>query len=322
VEQEWRNGWTGRSHPDELDFCVKSFQQAVEQHHAFELENRLRHQSGEYRWIVDIGKPICGVDDNFSGYIGYCLDIHDRKETEGRLLGLPGSHQLILESMKEGVFILDSDGTTKFANPAACDMLGWPLEELLGSTAHSDDCCPLRLPLEDGEPRTVNQDVFWGKDEMPVEVELTATGMRGDLDLLIRTAVTFKAIERNDESNKLAESKLQEQNSLFNSVPGLVLFQNTRNRLVKENPAAPDSLGYNAQDVEGKKIEETLPLEAAEYFQEDGEIIQAKTLKREILECINKDGQESWMLTETIPHFEKDGQVEGIVVFSMGITKH
>lgn len=45
---------------------------------------RLRHKSGEYRWILDTGSPRFESDE-FMGYIGSCVDITDRKNAEDRL---------------------------------------------------------------------------------------------------------------------------------------------------------------------------------------------------------------------------------------------
>ena len=44
--------------------------------------------------------------------------------------------RLILESSGEGIFGLDAEGRATFANPAACELLGFAPEELINQTAH------------------------------------------------------------------------------------------------------------------------------------------------------------------------------------------
>jgi signal transduction histidine kinase len=44
------------------------------------MEYRLRHHSGQYRWIINRGVPHYAPDGSFEGYVGGCLDIHDQKE--------------------------------------------------------------------------------------------------------------------------------------------------------------------------------------------------------------------------------------------------
>jgi PAS domain S-box-containing protein len=46
------------------------------------LEYRLRRQDGEYRWILDHGVPRYSTEGTFSGYIGSCIDISERKLLE------------------------------------------------------------------------------------------------------------------------------------------------------------------------------------------------------------------------------------------------
>ena len=42
----------------------------------------LRSGNGEYRWLLDIGVPRFAEDGEFSGYIGSCIDITERKQAE------------------------------------------------------------------------------------------------------------------------------------------------------------------------------------------------------------------------------------------------
>src|ERR1044072_1943138 len=46
------------------------------------MEYRLRRYDGEYRWILDCGVPRFKNDGEFLGYIGSCVDITERKESE------------------------------------------------------------------------------------------------------------------------------------------------------------------------------------------------------------------------------------------------
>ncbi|MEI6206467.1 MAG: chemotaxis protein CheB [Desulfuromonadales bacterium] len=82
MEQEYGDGWAKGVHPDDLDRCVAIWQGAFNERQPFEMEYRLRRHDGEYRWILDIGRPYTRLDGTFAGYIGYCFDIADRKKTE------------------------------------------------------------------------------------------------------------------------------------------------------------------------------------------------------------------------------------------------
>ncbi|WP_200182370.1 diguanylate cyclase domain-containing protein [Ectothiorhodospira mobilis] len=89
LEEERGYGWTEGVHPDDLGPCVETYTHAFERREPFSMDYRLRHHSGEYRWIQDDGQPRYSPGGEFLGYIGHCLDITRRKhaETINRLHG-------------------------------------------------------------------------------------------------------------------------------------------------------------------------------------------------------------------------------------------
>ena len=85
LEQEVGNGWTENVHPDDFSRCLQVYVSSFDAHRPFEMEYRLRHHSGQYRWILDRGVPRYQPDGTFEGYVGGCLDIHDRKEAAEKI---------------------------------------------------------------------------------------------------------------------------------------------------------------------------------------------------------------------------------------------
>lgn len=80
LEQEAGNGWAMNIHPDDFDRCLQTYISSFDARLPFEMEYRLRHHTGQYRWIFDRGLPRYATNGTFEGYVGGCLDIHDRKE--------------------------------------------------------------------------------------------------------------------------------------------------------------------------------------------------------------------------------------------------
>ena len=80
LQEEIGNGWAENVHPDDFERCVEIYVSNFEARQPFEMEYRLRHHSGEYRWILDHGVPRYTPDGAFEGYVGGCLDIHDQKQ--------------------------------------------------------------------------------------------------------------------------------------------------------------------------------------------------------------------------------------------------
>jgi PAS domain S-box-containing protein len=86
MEQELGNGWAAGVHPEDYERCLRIYSNCFDARQSFSLEYRLRRFDGQYRWILDEGTPLMAPDGTFSGYIGGCLDITARKETEAALL--------------------------------------------------------------------------------------------------------------------------------------------------------------------------------------------------------------------------------------------
>ncbi|HIJ81872.1 MAG TPA: PAS domain S-box protein [Desulfuromonadales bacterium] len=84
-EQEHGNGWAEGVHPDDLDRCLKIYVESFDKRQPFSMEYRLRRADGEYRWLSDEGSPRFDDKKGFIGYIGFCLDITERKNIESRM---------------------------------------------------------------------------------------------------------------------------------------------------------------------------------------------------------------------------------------------
>jgi len=128
LEQEIGNGWAEGVHPEDFDYCLATYIAAFDRQEPFEMEYRLRHVSGEYRWILDLGTPNFKSTGEFNGYIGNCFDITDRKQNEESLLML----KTAIEKSEVSVVITDSKGNIEYANPFFTVLTGYSVEEYMG----------------------------------------------------------------------------------------------------------------------------------------------------------------------------------------------
>jgi PAS domain S-box-containing protein len=82
MEEELGNGWLQGVHPEDSHRAFEIYATSFDERKSFEMEYRLRRHDGEYRWIIDAGAPRFSPDGAFLGYIGTCMDITERKESE------------------------------------------------------------------------------------------------------------------------------------------------------------------------------------------------------------------------------------------------
>ncbi len=85
IEKELGNGWTERVRPEDYKHCLETYVSAFDRREPFTMEYRLRRHDGEYRWVYAVGAPRFTSAGEFHGYIGSCVDITERKESERAL---------------------------------------------------------------------------------------------------------------------------------------------------------------------------------------------------------------------------------------------
>ncbi|MBE2295858.1 MAG: PAS domain S-box protein [Phycisphaerales bacterium] len=79
LEQELGAGWAKGLHPEDRQRYLGRYLDAFHERHPFEMEYRLKHHDGVYRWIAGYGIPLHSSEGEFDGYIGYCFDVTERK---------------------------------------------------------------------------------------------------------------------------------------------------------------------------------------------------------------------------------------------------
>lgn len=89
-------GWNGMFHPDDQERAWARWRQSLASGEPYEIEYRLRHKSGEYRWTLGRAMPMRDEDGRILRWIGTCTDIHDAKETaaQNEILSRELSHRI------------------------------------------------------------------------------------------------------------------------------------------------------------------------------------------------------------------------------------
>ncbi|MBL9149594.1 MAG: PAS domain S-box protein [Phycisphaerae bacterium] len=78
-------GWLNAVHPDDREESSRIFLTANRKHEAFDLRHRVRRADGEFRWVMDSGRPRFDEDGTFLGFIGAVIDVHERALAENEL---------------------------------------------------------------------------------------------------------------------------------------------------------------------------------------------------------------------------------------------
>jgi PAS domain S-box-containing protein len=134
MEQELGNGWAEGVYSADKQRCLDIYTSSFDARKPFSMDYRLRRFDGQYRWILDNGIPFYAPDGTFTGYIGSCIDITERRSLEQQLQYSELKLRSLVEANILGVIVVDLDGRIYESNDCIAQILGYSTDELLAET--------------------------------------------------------------------------------------------------------------------------------------------------------------------------------------------
>ena len=114
-------GWADMFHPDDQAEAWKRWKHSLETGEPYEVEYRLRHRSGQYRWVLGRALPNIGPDQTIQRWIGTCTDIEDAKQiaSHNEILSQELSHRIKnIFAIISGLISMTARGDENFREPA------------------------------------------------------------------------------------------------------------------------------------------------------------------------------------------------------------
>ena len=282
----------------------------------------------------------------------------DRAEASLAEVGRLGRrNKLLLDSVGEGIYGIDSDGRATFINPAALAMLGCSHDEIIGKPVHVlthhshvdgsfylQDDCPTYLTLRDGQTRHVDHDHFWRRDGSHFPVEYYTAQIREHGESIGAVVVFQDSTERLRSEAELAKHRLHLEDLVAQRT---AQFQEAeeRGRLILEassnglygidisgciifiNPTGSAMLGYQAEALIGRPVHAALHHTHADGSPFPGAACPMLAALQQGLSVSNDDdlfwcadGTSLPVATATQPML-KDGRIVGAVVSFIDIRQ-
>jgi PAS domain S-box-containing protein len=170
VEQIKGWGWLNSLHPDDRERTAVVWQRAVDGRSFYETDYRIRRNDGVYVWHRARGVPVLEADGSIREWVGICLDITQRRQTEEKRIEAETALRRLNETLEQRVqaetrerlqiwnvsqdllVIFGFDGKYLSVNPAWTATLGWSEADLLGKSSqrllHPDDRKRTRAELD------------------------------------------------------------------------------------------------------------------------------------------------------------------------------
>ena len=286
LQQELGNGWTEGVHPEDLARCLEIYVQAFDLRWAFSMDYRLRHTSGDYRWIMAKGTPRHDFKGVFLGYIGHCLDITQQKtDAENlycKMIELELQAVALQRAQKEvevgreryfslydlapvGYCTLSEQGLILESNLSAAVLLGMRRKELLNQPLSrfilEEDKAVYSLHLKQALKTgmaTAWEQRMQERDGAEFWAQCTVVAALGAEDATLLRLVISDITPR-----KLAEQAMQDRENqyrmLTEAAPDAIVTSDRAGRIVNWNRSAEALFGYAEAEILGQPLLRLLP---------------------------------------------------------------
>ncbi|NHN47781.1 PAS domain S-box protein [Halostella sp. JP-L12] len=270
---------------------------------------RVRTKGGDVRWVKDTTKIVRDEAGGVDHYLGYLVDVTERKERERELR----RYETIVETINDGIYVKDDAGRFTMVNEAYAEMLGYEPEELLGEHAS--------LVVDEEvveEARRTEASMLDGEEDNPVvEAEMkTASGDRLPAEATFAMLSTADGNEqrvgvvRDISDRKERERELERYERIVENLPvgvyrntpgpdGEFVAANATLASIFDADSVEDLLEHDVSDLYPD------PDQRAEFsrtLEREG-IVEGHELKQETL-----DGETIWISVTAI-RVEEDGEV-------------
>jgi PAS domain S-box-containing protein len=96
----------------------------------YEVESRLLHQDGSYRWALSRGMALRDPTGKPIRLIGCSMDITDIKRAEEARRESEQRFRTIVETANEGIWLIDTEARTRYMNARMAEILGYLPDEV------------------------------------------------------------------------------------------------------------------------------------------------------------------------------------------------
>ena len=120
-------------HPEDVPACMEALRQTLETGRSrSNVEYRVRHLDGTYRWHITNATPIPGADGAVASFVAIARDITERKRMEDELRDWQERFDRLARQSRTYAWEVDAEGVFTHVSPSVETVLGYRPEELVG----------------------------------------------------------------------------------------------------------------------------------------------------------------------------------------------
>ena len=257
--------WYKLVHPDDIARVQTRMREHLEgKSLLFESTHRMKHQSGEWRWMKSRAKGIVDENGRLIRLLGVEVDITERKLYEDALFREKESAQITLQSIGDGVITTDSKCNVEYVNPVAEELTGWKVDDASGRPIdeifrgfHEETCEPLENPLavsmrRDRAIKSVRPTLLIRRDGNELYIESTASPIRDGKGTVTGGVLVFHDVSESRDLNR--RLSYHASHDILTGLVNRAEFENRVERALKSARARETSYALLYLDLDQFKI--------------------------------------------------------------------
>jgi PAS domain S-box-containing protein len=319
------DGWNELFHPDDRDRTWATWRRCLETGERYHIEYRLRHRSGDYRWVLGRAQPVRDDAGRIRRWYGTCTDVHDLRLAQDKARKAEERYRLAFRATKDAIWDCDLLTDELDWNEALQTAYGYDPDTVRVTAAwwldhiHPDDRARVdasaRAAIAGTGSDWSEEYRFRRADGGYAQVLDRATVIRNESGFAVRMIgamldlTDWKAAEQ-----QLKDSEAR-QRAITEATPECIKIVAADGRLVHMNPAG--LVMIEAPDLETVREADTLALIAPEHRdlwrRNHARVLRGESLNWEF-DIIGLGGTRRRMETHAVPLTLPDGTVAQLAV--------
>jgi PAS domain S-box-containing protein len=257
-------------HPQDDAALIERRRQALQGVHAADqIEMRVQHASGQWRWIQSATRAITLGGE--PALITMVVDIHERKVAEDALRNSEARFRSAFDSSGSGMGLTGMDGRWLQVNPSLCRIVGYTADELCQRTfmeithpddlatdlSHMDDLLAGRVPHFTMEKRYLH------RNGHPVWVNLTVALVRNADGSPSHTVAQTEDISQRKQLELDLRGSQARLTATLDALPDLMFEVDLQGRYLDYHSPRTDLLVQAPQELIGRRVSDIMPPGAA-----------------------------------------------------------
>ena len=287
-----------------------------------------RRSDGAMRWIESRGRIEYDATGKPVRIVGVNIDVTDRKLAQLQITQSEHQFRSIVETANEGVWFINSEAQTLYANERLAEMLGYSITEMysLGPVqlCYPEDVAEAKRRIQrnlDGYSEQFDFR-FRRKDGQELLVVVGTSPVRDGEGNILGALGMFTDVTARKHSELALHRSMALLQAVNEGTSNLIYAKDLEGRITYGNQALFDSLEMSPEELLGKNENEFLsdPKQAANIRSNDLIVLEGKKAIA-VEERVKLPEGERVFASNKFPQFDANGRIIGLIGVSADITE-